>query len=145
VDQNGRLIGITTAIGVSDVGAEGLGFAIPVELVTRITDDLIEYGAARHAFLGVTGSTFFEEADDGATIPAGVAVASVLEETAAAEAGLEAGDVILSVGGKPVTTMEQLVVGIRFFRVDDSVDVVVMRGDDELTIAVTLLERPEGV
>jgi putative serine protease PepD len=145
VDNQGRLIGITTAIGVSDVGAEGLGFAIPIELVSRITDDLIDFGEARHAFLGVTGTTFYTEADDGATIPAGVSVASVFEDTAAQAAGIQPGDVVLSVGGKPVTTMEQLVTVVRLFGVDESVNVIVTRDGDELTIPVTLLERPEGV
>ncbi|MCJ7726090.1 MAG: S1C family serine protease, partial [Acidimicrobiia bacterium] len=145
VDDHGRLIGITTAIGISDVGAEGLGFAIPIELVRRITDDLIEFGEARHAFLGVTGSTFFTEAADGATIPAGVAVASVFDDTAARLAGVEDGDIILSVDGAPVTTMEQLVTVIRLYRVGETVDIVVDRAGEELAIPVTLLERPEGV
>jgi len=145
VDDQGRLIGITTAIGVSDVGAEGLGFAIPIDLVTRITDDIIEFGEARHAFLGVSGSTFFTEAQDGATIPAGVAIATVFDDTAAAMAGIEAGDVMLSVNGVPVTTMEQLVTTIRLYRVDQVIDVVLTRDDTELTISVTLMERPEGV
>jgi len=145
VDGLGRLIGITTAIGVSDVGAEGLGFAIPIELVSRITDDLIEFGEARHAFLGVTGSTFFTEAADGATIPAGVAIASVFDETAAQLAGIEDGDVILSVDETPVTTMEQLVTVIRLYRVDEAVDIILERDREEIKIPVTLLERPEGV
>ncbi|MCB2223979.1 MAG: S1C family serine protease [Actinobacteria bacterium] len=145
VDDHGRLIGITTAIGISDVGAEGLGFAIPIEMVTRIADDLIEFGEARHAFLGVEGSTFYTEAPDGATIPGGVAVASVFDDTAAKLSGIEEGDVILSVGDDPVTTMEQLVTVIRLYRVDETVDVVISRGGEETTIPVTLLERPEGV
>jgi putative serine protease PepD len=145
VDDEGRLIGITTAIGVSDVGAEGLGFAIPVELVTRITNDLIEFGTARHAFLGITGSTWFEEGGDGATIPTGVAVASVIDNTAAAQAGIQVGDVIRSVDDDPVTTMEQLVVELRFFSVGDVVDVLLDRGGSEQHILLTLLERPEGV
>lgn len=143
VDNQGRLIGITTAIGVSDVGAEGLGFAIPIELVTRITSDLIDFGEARHAFLGVTGSTFFEQEPDGATIPTGVEVAGVIDDTAAALAGIEVGDVIRSVGGDPVTTMEQLVVDLRFYRVDETVNVVVDRSGEQMTLALTLLERPE--
>jgi S1-C subfamily serine protease len=145
VDSQGRLIAITSAIGISDVGAEGLGFAIPIELVRRITDDLIEFGVARHAFLGVTGSTFFIEATDGATVPAGVAVASVFDDTAAQLAGIEAGDVLISVDDKPVTTMEQLVTVVRLYRVDEAIDIVVERDGEEITILVTLLERPEGV
>jgi len=145
VDSQGRLIGITTAIGISDVGAEGLGFAIPIELVQRITDDLVEYGEARHAFLGVTGSTFFIQAEDGATVPAGVEVASVFDGTAAQLAGIEDGDVIHSVDDTPVTTMEQLVTVVRLYRIDELADIVVERDGEESTIPVTLLERPEGV
>jgi putative serine protease PepD len=145
VDAQGRLIGITTAIGVSDVGAEGLGFAIPIEMVNRITDDLLDDGAVSHAFLGIEGTTHFEEAPDGATIPAGVTIASVVEGTAAQLAGLQPGDLIRSVDGIPVATMEQLVVRIRLYRVGDTVELVTDRDGEPLTISMTLMERPEGV
>ena len=145
VDRNGRLIGITTAIGVSDVGAEGLGFAIPVELMTRVTGELIEFGEASHPFLGITGTTYFEEEPDGATIPAGVVVTEIIDGSAASLSGLFPGDVIRSFHDEPVTTMEQLIVGIRFYRVGDSVDVAVLRGADIIDLSVTLLDRPEDV
>jgi putative serine protease PepD len=145
VDSTGRLIGITTAIGVSDVGAEGLGFAIPVELVIRITDDIIEDGTATHAFLGIRGSTYFNTGADGAVVPAGVEIASIEPDTAAAAAGLAAGDVIATFDGEPLTTMEQLVVRIRFFRVGDSVELEIDRAGERITLTVDLLERPEGL
>ncbi len=145
VDREGRLIGITTAIAVSDVGAEGLGFAIPVELVIRVTDDLIATGEATHAFLGITGATHFEQEDDGAIVPAGVIVESIIGGTAADEAGLEAGDIIRSFDEESLVTMEQLVVRLRFYRVGETVDLVVTRGQEDVTIELTLLERPEGV
>jgi putative serine protease PepD len=145
VDAGGRLIGITTAIGVSDVGAEGLGFAIPVEMVTRITADLLDDGAVSHAFLGVQGTTFFEQAADGATVPAGVTIASVVPGTAAELAGIQPGDVIRSLDGVPVSTMEQLVVRIRLYRVGDTVDLFTDRGGQTSRITMTLMERPEGV
>ena len=145
VDSEGRLIGITTAIGVSDVGAEGLGFAIPVEMVTRITDELFETGHVQHAFLGITGSTFFASADDGASIPAGVVIASVIDGSAAAEAGLRSGDVIRSFDGEQVFTMEKLVVGLRFYRVGDTVGVQIDRDGEPRTVDVALLARPENV
>ncbi|MFQ5947892.1 MAG: S1C family serine protease [Acidimicrobiia bacterium] len=145
VDSRGRLIGITTAIGVSDVGAEGLGFAIPVGLVTRIAQDLIEFGRAKHAFLGITGSTFFEQTEDGATVPAGVIVAGVLEETAAEADGLEPGDRIITVDGEEVTTMERLVVGLRSYRVGDQVAFQIDRNGTPLTITITLQERPQDL
>jgi len=145
VDSAGRLIGITTAIGVSDVGAEGLGFAIPVELVAVVTDQLAETGTVSHPFLGILGTTFSRQEPDGATVPAGVQVAEVVEGTAAAAAGLQAGDIILSVDDEALTTMDQLVVKLRFYRVGDQLPMVIEREGEQLIITVTLMERPEGV
>ena len=145
VDAAGRLIGITAAIGISDVGAEGLGFAIPVELMSIVTDQIIAQGRADHPFLGIEGTTYFRQETDGSTVPAGVAVGSVFEDTAAESAGIETGDIILSVAGEPLTTMEQLVVVLRFYRVGEIVELEIDRGGIPLTIPVTLMERPEGV
>jgi S1-C subfamily serine protease len=145
VDSAGRLIGITAAIGISDVGAEGLGFAIPVELMTIVTDQIIAQGRADHPFLGIEGATYFRQEADGSTVPAGVTVGRVFEDTAAEAAGVAVGDVILSVAGEPLATMEQLVVMIRFYRVGEIVELEIDRGGNPLTIPVTLMERPEGV
>ena len=145
VDSEGRLIGITSAIGVSDVGAEGLGFAIPVEMMTRITQDILEFGGPRHAFLGITGSTHFELEIDGAVAPAGVSVASVIENTAADVAGLLVGDIIESVDGQRVTTMNGLVVRLRFYRVGDVAELQILRNGEIVLLDMELLERPEGV
>jgi len=144
VDARGRLIGITAAIGISDVGAEGLGFAIPVELMQVITEQLIARGAADHPFLGIEGATYFRQEADGSSVPAGVYVSRILADTAAVEAGVREGDVIQSVGGEPLATMEQLVVVLRFYRVGDVVDLQIDRGGTLQTIPVTLMERPEG-
>ncbi|MCU0282106.1 MAG: S1C family serine protease [Acidimicrobiia bacterium] len=145
VDSAGRLIGITAAIGISDVGAEGLGFAIPVELMTVVTDQIIAQGRADHPFLGIQGTTYFRQEADGSTVPAGVAVDKIFENTAAEAAGVEAGDIILSVAGEPLATMEQLVVMVRFYRVGEIVELEIDRGGVPMTIPVTLMERPEGV
>ena len=145
VDGEGRLIGITSAIAVSDVGAEGLGFAIPVEMVQRITADLIADGVSAHPFLGISGSTFFETRPDGALAPAGIEVAEVIPETAAADSGILVGDVIVSFEGEPVLTMDRLVVRLRFYRVGDAIELDLLRDGAPVTITVTLLERPVGV
>lgn len=145
VDAGGRLIGITTAFGVSDVGAEGLGFAIPVELVMRVADDIIESGTASHAFLGISGSTHFEDLGGGAQAPAGVEVANIIPGTAADIGGVYAGDIILTLAGEPVMTMDQLVIRLRLFRVGDSVTVELLRGADTVEVSIVLLERPEDL
>jgi len=145
VDSQGRLIGITSAIGVSDVGAEGLGFAIPVEMVQRITGDLIASGESNHAFLGITGTTHFETQADGALAPSGVEVSSVVEGTAAAIGGLAVGDTILTFDNEQIVTMDRLVVRLRYYRVGDTVRLGINRNGAPMTIDVTLLERPEDV
>jgi len=145
VDAEGRLIGITSAIGVSDVGAEGLGFAIPVEMMSRITRDILEFGEARHAFLGITGATHYERAADGALAPGGVTVASIVPDTAADRSGLDVGDIILSFDGELVDTMDELVVRLRFYRVGDTTTLTVVRNGETIPIDLELRERPEGV
>jgi putative serine protease PepD len=145
VDAQGRLIGITAAIGISDVGAEGLGFAIPVELVSIVTEQLIARGEADHPFLGIEGQTLFRQQADGSTVPAGVLVGKVMAGTAAEAAGVRPQDVISSVGDEPLTTMEHLVVVLRFYRVGEVVELHIDRGGLPMTIPVTLMERPEGV
>jgi S1-C subfamily serine protease len=116
-----------------------------VELMSRIVDDLVADGEVSHAFLGIQGSTYSETEPDGADVPSGVLVNDVIDGTAAAAAGLQAGDIIRSFDGEPVVTMEQLVVELRFYRVGDVVELSITRNGADETIDLTLLERPEGV
>lgn len=143
VDERGRLIGITTAIGVSDAGAEGIGYATPVELVRRIADELIETGQVRHAFLGVSGTDHLVETDDGALVPDGAEIVELAgEDTAAAVAGLRPGDVIVRFGGTEVRTMNDLVLAVRLYRVGDEVEFEVRRDGASFTTRAVLGERP---
>jgi S1-C subfamily serine protease len=143
VDKQGRLIGITTAIGVSSAGAEGIGFATPVELVTRITDEIIEIGSVRHAFLGVTGESYIEEGPDGVMRPGGALLAAFVGEISAAEdAGLEVGDRIVAVDGEEIRTMQDLINLLRLYRVGEAIEFDIIRDGEQLTAAVTLGERP---
>jgi S1-C subfamily serine protease len=146
VDAEGRLLGITAAIGVSSAGAEGIGFAIPVELVTRITDELIETGEVQHAFLGVTLGVAFDETSDGAQIPAGALVRDFpVDPSAARLAGVEEGDRIIGYDDVAVATQDDLISGLRRLRVGDTVTLDVMRGTENLKIAVVLRARPDGI
>jgi S1-C subfamily serine protease len=134
VDGAGRLIGITTAVGVSDVGVEGIGFATPIEIVTRVVDELVAEGDVGHAFLGISGVTSFDSAADGARVAAGVEIGSIDGVSAAAAAGLSVGDVITSIDGLPVETMDELIVALRVRFPGDDVELTV-NGD---SVTVTL-------
>jgi putative serine protease PepD len=142
VDSAGRLIGITTAVGVSEVGIEGIGFATPVELVERVTDELIAEGGIQHAFLGITGETAFEAIGIEGKLPIGVEVFTVDPGSAAAVAGLEAGDVITTVDGENISTMDELISMLRRYSAGQETTLVVDRAGTNDTFVVTLGVRP---
>lgn len=139
LDQEGKLIGITTAIGVTDVGAEGLGFAVPVDLAVSVAEDLVDDGEVRHAMLGIQGQTVSEEREV-ASVPLGVAVSSVMPNSAYGSAGGEVGDVIVTLDGEHVSSIQQLIAFLRMYRAGDDVVVEAIRDDNEVTFTVTLGE-----
>ncbi|MCP3974938.1 MAG: trypsin-like serine protease [bacterium] len=146
VNAEGKLIGITTAIGVSESGAEGIGFATPVEVVNRIVGQIIETGDVAHAFLGVSLATSFTIQDDGAAVPAGAVVVGFADGvSAAADAGLQVDDVILTWNGNEVRTINDLINGIRGSHVGESIMLEVDRGGKIVDFEVILGQRPEGV
>ena len=145
VDDRGRLIGITTAVGVSDIGPEGLGFATPVEVMTRVTNEIIANGVSGHGFLGIRGTTQLEPQPDGGQAPVGVLVAALLEGSSAGASGIQTGDIIVTVDGRPVATMEGLVSTLRRFSPGDEVDVVIQRQGEIIPVKLVLGERAEDL
>lgn len=144
VDESGKLIGITAAIGVSQAGAEGIGYAIPVELVRRVTNEIIETGTVKHGFIGIIGTNYVADAEDGALVPAGAEITELWEEySAAGDAGFLPGDAIVEVNGVKVTTMEDLVVQLRLYHVGDEVTLTADRDGSPFRAPVVLDERPE--
>ncbi len=146
VDANGKLLGITSAIGVSAAGAEGIGFAIPVELVTRITDELIETGTVQHPFIGVSLETAFAGNADGSQTPAGAVITDFAMDLSAAEAaGIEVDDLVVAYDGNTVAIADDLISGLRSYRVGDTVTLSITRGSEHLEIPVVLGIRPENL
>jgi putative serine protease PepD len=121
VDRDGALIGITTAVGASQLGIEGIGFATPIEIVQRVADDIIETGEASHALLGILGSTAYESIGDEGVAPIGVAIEEVTPDSAAAGAGVRQGLVITAADGVPVRTMDELITLLRHYGAGDTV------------------------
>jgi S1-C subfamily serine protease len=144
VNADGALIGITSAIGVSQAGPEGIGYAIPVELVKRISDEIIEDGDVQHPFLGVTIGTYFDEAADGATVPAGSDIQTIEgTDSAAGQGGLLPGDIIVRIGDKPIADQTDLILAVRLYRVGDEVEFGVIRDGEHETFVVKLGQRPQ--
>ncbi len=138
VDETGALIGITTAVGVSSIGVEGIGFATPVEIVERITTELIATGSVSHGLLGIGGATAYDETGDGGFVPVGVTVRSVSPDSPAASAGIVVDDVITAIDGTAVLTMDELITALRRVGAGDSV-AVSLRGSSP--VSVTLATR----
>lgn len=143
-DVKGQVIGITSSIATtsSTSGSIGLGFAIPVNLVQNIAQQLIADGSAEHAYLGVTlqGAT---ATADGVT-RAGAKVMSVQSGSPAEKAGLQVGDVVVAIDDKPVGSQDSLAAYVRSMAAGDKASLVLVRDGKSLTLDVTLAAQPDS-
>ena len=132
-NYKGELVGINTlkysGSAYSSVSFEGLGFAIPIETVKYVTDDLIQYGKVQRAGLGITGYNYTDGPDEPMTnyAPAGVYVAQVLEGEPAEAAGMQVYDYIYAINGVRVTSMTELTTELDKYSEGDTVQVEVVR------------------
>jgi S1-C subfamily serine protease len=129
VDRTGLLIGVNTAI-YSDTGASGgIGFAVPVNTAIRIADQLIESGTAQHPFLGIIGQDVTPEfaAAERLGVDEGAYVVEPIEGTKAEAAGIVAGDVIVSLDGTPIRSMDDLLLQVRRQDIGDTVTLEIWR------------------
>ena len=149
INNNGELIGITTAIATADVGAEGLGFAVPINLALSVADDLIKEGQVFHAFLGILGSQHFETAADGARVFSGVYIQELYGPTndmfAIGKAGALPGDIIKKVNGETVKTLDGLITELRKKRAGDNIEIEILRNEQYIILDFELDLRPSDV
>ena len=149
INKNGELIGITTAIATADVGAEGLGFAVPVNLALNIAEGLIKDGKILHAFLGILGAQHFDIAEDGARVFSGVFIQELYgpggEIFAIGKAGAQPGDVIKKINGETVKTLDGLITVLRTKRAGEQVEIEILRESQVITLVFELDLRPSDV
>ena len=139
----GQVIGITSSIATTGAGSGsiGLGFAIPVNLVKNIAQQIVANGSAQHAYLGVTLKDGQATAD-GVT-RRGAQVQSVSDNSPASSAGLQAGDVVVSINGQPVGGSDSLAAFVRAMSSGDKATLVLVRDGKALTVDVTLATRTD--
>ncbi len=145
-DSSGRVIGINSSIASNSsssdkAGSIGLGFAIPVDLVTSVAEQIIQTGTVEHAVLGVSVTTGQTQVD-GSTV-AGAEVAEVSRGGAAEAAGLRKGDVILAVNGESVSSSKQLTGYIRRYKSGDSVEITYVREGVKYDVTTTLKAKQQ--
>lgn len=146
-DASGKVIGIVTAKQTrssSGVSAEGLGFAIPINDVKAILSDLKDFGyVTGRPFLGISGQNI-SEAIQRYGIPAGAEVVAIGEGSCAQKAGMQVGDIITAVDGTAVDSQSALSALLASeYKAGDTIQVTVVRQQEELTLTVTLDERNE--
>jgi S1-C subfamily serine protease len=129
VDIKGNLVGINTAIISPSGGYAGISFAVPVAIVRKVVKDLVEFGVVQRAILGVSIQDVTSELAKEKDLDKieGVYIADVRGDGAAKAAGIEAGDVILSINGVAVNSSGELQEQVSRYRPNDKVMVVVKR------------------
>ncbi len=143
-DATGGVIGINSSIASNSSSADtagsiGLGFAIPVDLVKSVADQIINTGSVQHALLGVEIKSGVVVR--GSSSQLGAEVATVMGGGAAAEAGLQPGDVIVGIDGHAVTSGPALTGFVRRYTAGNEVTLDVVRGGEDIQVTAVLKAR----
>ena len=140
VNTKGELIGINAAIKSNTGSYTGYSFAIPVNIVTKVVEDILTFGTVQRGFLGVQIQNVNQELADlqELDVISGVYVDNALDMGAAKDAGIKKGDVITRVGQQNVKSVSELQEQVSKYRPGDEVLVRVNREGRELTIPLTL-------
>ncbi|WP_243058821.1 S1C family serine protease [Nocardioides sp. SR21] len=141
VDMNGNVVGINSSIRTASTSEEaagsiGLGFAIPIDFVLPIVDQMSNGATPTHARLGISVSPVTDES--GAAVDGGAQVQDVTDGSTAANAGLAEGDVITKVDDELITSADSLVATIRSYRPGDEVTVTYTHEGESKTVTLTL-------
>lgn len=140
VNLNGELVGINTAIATPTGTYAGYSFAVPVSLVKKVMDDLLLYGKAQRGLLGIkindVNANTARQFDLSTTT--GIFVTYVNENSAAEDAGIMSGDVIISINDTEVTNVSELQEMVARYRPGDEVSVTVLRGGEKHEVKAVL-------
>lgn len=145
VNSRGELVGINTAVLAQDPGTEGIGFAIPVDLVRGVVEQIKQNGRVIRGYMGLVPDdlTNAERAVLGIEGDTGILLSQVYDDGPAAAADLRRGDVILAMNGEPVFSKRQALLIAASTIPGDNVEITGIRDRERFTATVTAGERPE--
>jgi serine protease Do/serine protease DegQ len=142
VNLRGELVGINNMILSGNGGNIGIGFAIPANMARSVMDQLIRFGSVKRGQLGVTLAPLTQDIAQALGLPvtSGALVTQVLRDSAAARAGLRAGDVVTTLNGRTVKSSAEFRNAIGLLRVGDKVDVGVLREGRALKLTASVAD-----
>jgi serine protease Do len=146
INGRGELIGINTAIFSESGGYQGIGFAVPSNLVRRIVSDLSQYGQVRRGSIGyleVAPLTTHLAEQLGAPNTNGVVITGMLPGSPAVRAGVAPGDIILTVNNQPIANTAQLVRAVADLPIDSTATIEVLREGERRTFRVVVERQQE--
>lgn len=140
VNAKGELVGINAVLSSPTGSYAGYGFAIPASIMTKVVNDLKEFGTVQRAVLGIMGGTVTSELNEEKDLGTveGVYVSELVEDGAAKAAGIEQGDVIVGIDGKSVKTMPEMQEELAKHLPGDKVQIKLMRDKKERKVDVEL-------
>ncbi|PIE99044.1 MAG: serine protease [Treponema sp.] len=147
VNIYGEVIGINNWIASSSGGSQGLGFSIPINNVKRAVDDFIEYGEVKYGWLGVqlTPITPEDVQSLGLKDQKGTLVAQIFLDSPAIKGGMQAGDFIIELNGKPVESYDELVRNVGDLTIGEKASFKVIRNGQKKEIEVKIESREENI
>lgn len=141
VNSKGQVIGINT-VKISVSGVEGLGFAIPINDAKPIVDQLMMFGYVKgRPFIGISGREITDTISRQYSLPVGIYILEVTPDSGAAKAGIQKGDVLVSIAGKDVRTMKEIDNIKKNYKAGDKVDVTVVRNGSKVKLSLTFTEE----
>ena len=143
VNLNSGLIGINTAIASPTGSYSGYSFAVPSNIVSKVVNDLIEYGTVQRGWLGVviTNVTDALARENDLNIVQGAYIQEMAENSSAKDAGVKPGDVIVKIDGRDIKNNTDVIGYVGQKRPGDKIKMTVNRGGEEKTFTITLKNR----
>jgi len=143
ISPDGELVGINTAVFLRDNGAEGIGFAIPTELLARVVPQLIANGHVSRGWLGIGADDLQMFPGINRQVGKGAVITGVLNPSPAHVSGLQPYDVVVSAANQPIANATELLLLISGMAPGTDVPLTVLRNNKTLEISAQLLERPK--
>lgn len=145
VDTNGALVGINTAIVAKSLGVEGIGFAIPVNMVRGVLDDIVARGRVVRGWIGIVPQDITEQQATQFGLPGhGVLLTNLYVDSPALKAGLRPGDMLLEIDGAAVQSARDAIARIAARKPGSAITLKVLRNRNPVTVHTQVGERPRN-